>query len=156
MRCRPRPGSRFYSLARLLCRRECWEPLYDLITPPLRRGINACRRSGIRHFLAPPPGPLADFCPFQGWDLPFPHLAVHHWDASAFTFLTSPFSGLSHLRETTAPFSRFSPDNKMSSPGQPTRSPWRCLRLQRAFTPITRSNRKAEPAIVTWLPPPAE
>ena len=98
MRCRPRPGSRFYSLARLLRRRECWEPLYDLITPPLRRGINACRRSGIRHFLAPPP--FADFSPLSRMvpaprppRPPRPPAVVLHWDASACTLLTSPFSG---------------------------------------------------------------
>lgn len=72
MRCRPRPGSRFYSLDRLLRRRERWELLYDLITPPLRRGRTARGRSEIRHVLAPPSPPPTQTIPpvfhsFQGW-----------------------------------------------------------------------------------------
>lgn len=35
MRCRPLSGSRFYSLDLLLRRKARWEPLYDLIAPPL-------------------------------------------------------------------------------------------------------------------------
>lgn len=107
MRCRPRPGSRFYRLDRLLCRRGCWEPLYDLITPPLRRGRNARRRSGIRHVLAPPPESLPQirplfffFCPFLGWAHPPPRcLSRHSLDFTFFSsFYTSrkphhPFSG---------------------------------------------------------------
>ncbi|KAL4679130.1 hypothetical protein H8959_008780 [Pygathrix nigripes] len=35
MRCRPLSGSRFYSLDLLLRRKARWEPLCDLIAPPL-------------------------------------------------------------------------------------------------------------------------
>lgn len=135
MRCRPRPGSRFYSLDRLLRRREFWEPLYDLITPPLRRGRNARRHSGIRHVLAPPPplpslrvsglGPLSWLGP--------PTLRCLSLHSLLHLFLVFP-----HLKEANPPFSRSSPADKMASTGQPTQPTWRCLRLQRAFTPLTK------------------
>lgn len=91
MRCRPRPGSRFYSLDRLPRRTECWEPLYDLITPPLRRGRNARKRSGVRHVFSPPPAipPLesSSFSLFPGWaHPPSGCLNLHSLD---FTFFSS-------------------------------------------------------------------
>lgn len=102
MRCRPRPGSRFYSLDRLLCRRECWEPLYDLITPPLRRGRNARRHSGIRHVLAPPPDPSlrgAGFSLFSTMG-PHPPLGCFNLHALGFTL----FSSSTHQRRHPALF----------------------------------------------------
>lgn len=135
MRCRPSPGSRFYSLDRLLRRRGCWEPLYDLITPPLRRGRNARRRSGIRHVLAPPPAAPPSQSPvkgpFHGWTHPTLRCLSLH--SLLYLFLV-----FQHLKGATATFSKFSLPNKMASTGQPTQPTWRCLRLQRALTPLTK------------------
>lgn len=150
MRCRPRPGSRFYTLDRLLRRRECWEPLYDLITPPLRRGRNARRRSGIRHVFAPPPTPSFRVAGFEG-----PFIAgPTYTEMPQPTHPSSPFFRLSTPQGSHPPFPRSSPVDKMASTRQPTQPTWRCLRLQRAFTPLTKRDGKAEPDIVTWLLPP--
>lgn len=144
MRCRPRPGSRFYRLDRLLCRRGCWEPLYDLITPPLRRGRNARRRSGIRHVLAPPPpAPPSSSPVFLPLSRRGPPTTATPRPALSRLHLFLVFL---HLEEATPPFSRSSPGDKMANTRRPAPPPRSCLRLQRAFTPRTKRDEKAEPA----------
>lgn len=119
MRCGPRPGSYFCSLD---CRRfsgECWVPLYDLITSPLRRGRSVRPRSGICHVLVPTPSlspRVARFSSLLRVGGP-----IHHLDDSASTLLTSPFFLVfPHLKEATPPYSRDSPCDKMAE--RPTHS----------------------------------
>lgn len=122
MRCRLRPGSYFCSVDCSRCCGECWEPLYDLVTSPLRRGRSACPRSRICHVLAPTPSPrglsprVARFSSLLRVGGP-----IHHLDVSACTLLTSPFFLVfPHLKEATPPYSRDSPGDKMAE--RPTHS----------------------------------
>lgn len=157
MRCGPRPGSYFCSLD---CRRfsgECWVPLYDLITSPLRRGRSVRPRSGICHVLVPTPIPrglsprVARFSSLLRVGGP-----IHHLDDSASTLLTSPFFSCFHTsRKLPHPIPETVHAIKWQR-GQPTLPTWICLRLQRALRPRTERGGKADPGFVTWLSPPTK
>ena len=151
MRCRPRPGSRFYSLDRLLRRKECWELLCDLITPPcaLRRGRNARRHSGTRH--VPAPAPTRDpslrlarfgflflffFGPFHGWAHPPPQcLNLLSLD---FTF----FSSFHTCRKLPHPFSGPAQEIKWPRQANLLRPLGVVYVSQRAFRPEPNETRR--------------